>query len=681
MRLPNLFPRRDLSLTLTYHGQTLRMCETRMLGTERLVLGRTGADWALPAEDTLVSHRHAELFLRRGRWHIRDLSSRNGVWLFGERLTGERPLAFGDVYLLGECRLTVSLPGPCAASVQGSAHHMLQRLGGPRSGERLPLAAFPMTVGTGEACALRLSDTLASHLHAELLERTPEEGEAPGVFLRDLGSTNGTTVNGVPQKPEMNARLLSDGDTLAFASETFRFLDRAVPHEDSKAGLRRGGVLGGIFVLTVGVFALLRLFIWKDAATWLNRAEALGNACRFPEAAEALEKARHARGAEALAEALETCAGRLERWGRQASAWQAYAAAWAAAAPDAVPHVEAAAPKGDAADWPSALSGAHRATQALERLALADGTLRRLLHQQTPLADADLATLRALPGLRLDVAALKAVGLGHGDAWLAAFRRSAQPASEAAAALQTLRGTPPPELPGRIAAVARAEALGGALAAEAVRWRRMAAWVKAAQAAMPERLAKALSGEEAVPVPPPDLPEAQALPYVTFREGQETRLRSARTLGEALRPVAEAWRGEAEPLAIARARAEGLAREWMSPGSAQTALLAFFAAPEAEARRLLPEWQACRARAQALLDAVEGLEGALAFVEEEAPDSELARKVRRAAEFVAEGRTLQGELLGHPTPEARLTAFLLFPETCDAAARAAFRAAPKGGAQ
>lgn len=679
MKLPSLFPKRDLLLTLTYQGQTIQTCETRTLGVARLTLGRLGADWVLPAEDTLVSHRHAELFLRRGSWHIRDLSSRNGVWLFGERITEEHPLHPGEVYRLGECRLSVSPPGPRTESVRENSYHQLQRLSGPHAGERLPLTAFPVTIGTGEDCTLRLSDALASRHHAELLEQMPEEGSAPGIFLRDLGSTNGTTVNGVPQKPEMNARLLSDGDTLAFASEAFRFLDRAMPHEDPKAGFRRGGILAGIFVLTVGVFVLLRLFVWKDAATWLAQAESLGNACRFAEASEALEKARHARGADRFAEALEVCAGRLDRWARQAQTWRVYAAAWAAAKPDAVPHIEAAAPKGEVSDWPSALSNAHLAAQELERLALADRTLHRLLRQQTPLSDADLATLRSLPTLHLNVAALKTVGLSQGETWLSAFRRTAQPASEASAALLKLRVTPPASLPKHIHAADRIEALGGALAAEATRWRRMAAWVKASQAAMPERLASALSGMETDLVAPPDLPEAQLPPYVAFREEQERRLQSARILGKTLHPVAQAWRGGTVTLAAARTQAEGFAHAWLEPGAAQVPLLTFFAAPEAEARRLLPEWQTSRARAKALLDAVEGFKGALAFIEAQAPESETAQKIHQAATFIAEAEILRGELLGQSTQEARLTAFLLFPETCDTAARANFHAAQKRG--
>ncbi len=674
MSLKGLFPRQNLLLTLSWQGETVRVCETAELGADRIVLGRAGADWELPAQDAQVSRRHAELFRKRGRWHLRDLGSRNGVWLFGERVEGGRPLAPGDVFLLGECRFSVALPPARARVAEVAPHHMLQRLGGKAAGERIALTAFPVRVGTGEGCSLRLSDALASRVHAELLEQTPEEGGAPGVFLRDLGSTNGTTVNGVPQKPEMNARLLSEGDTVAFASEAFRFLDRAVPHEDPKAGLRRGGLVAGLFALTVAVFAALRLFVWKDAATWLSQAEALGHACRFAEASEALEKARHARGAEGLAEALEVCAGRLDVWSRQARAWHAYGSAWASAAPGGVPHVAVGAPRQAPDDWPNALADARLAARELERLALAEATLRRLLARQTPFSEADLATLRGLPGVRVEVAALEKVGLRQGAAWLDAFRQSAQPASEAAAAALALRAAAPEALAGALADARRTEAVGGALAAEFARWRRVAAWVAASQRALPGLLGAALSGASAEPTPPPDVPEAQGAAYAAFREGQEARLRSARALGETLRPVLQAWTEAPGVAAEAQAQAAALARAWLAPGAAHAPRLAFLAAPEAEARRLLPAWQDRRARAKALLDAVEGIEGALAFIETQAPASEAARKVRQAAAFVAEAEALQGELLGQASRAARLAARGRVPETCAAPARAARRA-------
>ena len=54
-----------------------------------------------PERDLDVSSRHAVLFLKEGRWHLRDLGSTNGTYVNGTRITGERALADGDILRFG----------------------------------------------------------------------------------------------------------------------------------------------------------------------------------------------------------------------------------------------------------------------------------------------------------------------------------------------------------------------------------------------------------------------------------------------------------------------------------------------------------------------------------------------------------------------------------------------------
>ncbi|APR88323.1 Response regulator of zinc sigma-54-dependent two-component system [Minicystis rosea] len=54
-----------------------------------------------PLDDAQLSRRHAEVRRKRDRWVVRDLGSRNGTWVNGERLQGERSLTRGDVLRLG----------------------------------------------------------------------------------------------------------------------------------------------------------------------------------------------------------------------------------------------------------------------------------------------------------------------------------------------------------------------------------------------------------------------------------------------------------------------------------------------------------------------------------------------------------------------------------------------------
>jgi len=83
------------------------------LDRERMVLGRSPdtdveIDW-----DPRVSGIHAYLERRGGRWVLEDDGlSRNGTFVGGERLQGQRTLRDGDVVLVGSTKLGFRDPGP-----------------------------------------------------------------------------------------------------------------------------------------------------------------------------------------------------------------------------------------------------------------------------------------------------------------------------------------------------------------------------------------------------------------------------------------------------------------------------------------------------------------------------------------------------------------------------------------
>jgi EAL domain-containing protein (putative c-di-GMP-specific phosphodiesterase class I) len=87
------------------------------------------------------------------------------------------------------------------------------------SGEarRITIEQFPFRIGRAEAANLRVESAQVSREHAEIFERN-------GVCLvRDLGSTNGTHVNGKSVKET----LLADGDILRVAETELTFIASA----------------------------------------------------------------------------------------------------------------------------------------------------------------------------------------------------------------------------------------------------------------------------------------------------------------------------------------------------------------------------------------------------------------------------------------------------------------------
>jgi hypothetical protein len=73
------------------------------LRAESLTLGRSG-DNQISIPDSAISRHHAEILMREGTWFIRDLSSRNGVLINGNRYQ-ESELRDGDMVTIGESSL------------------------------------------------------------------------------------------------------------------------------------------------------------------------------------------------------------------------------------------------------------------------------------------------------------------------------------------------------------------------------------------------------------------------------------------------------------------------------------------------------------------------------------------------------------------------------------------------
>jgi pSer/pThr/pTyr-binding forkhead associated (FHA) protein len=71
-----------------------------------------------------------------------------------------------------------------------------------------------VTVGRGAGNDIPLDDEFASTLHARV------ESRPDGVWLEDVGSTNGTAVNGVPID---QARKLAPGDVIRIGETDLRF--------------------------------------------------------------------------------------------------------------------------------------------------------------------------------------------------------------------------------------------------------------------------------------------------------------------------------------------------------------------------------------------------------------------------------------------------------------------------
>jgi len=88
---------------------------------------------------------------------------------------------------------------------------------GETIGKRFPIADQPLVIGRSLDCHIQLTDDYVSRQHCRLL---PIKS---GIELADLGSTNGTYVNGIIKKKY----ILKDGDRIRVGRNIFKFLTGA----------------------------------------------------------------------------------------------------------------------------------------------------------------------------------------------------------------------------------------------------------------------------------------------------------------------------------------------------------------------------------------------------------------------------------------------------------------------
>ncbi|WP_299756644.1 FHA domain-containing protein [uncultured Chloroflexus sp.] len=154
-----------------------------VLGAQPVTLGRA-PDNDLVLQSRFVSARHARIEPDGQGHRIVDVGSRNGLLFAGQRVT-ERVLADGDVIRIGDPATGnfVSLTYRNAALATADALRAAPT--------QFPLDPNDPEITIGRVgCDIILDNPQVSRFHAQL-DRTPG-----GVVLRDMGSTNGTFVNG-----------------------------------------------------------------------------------------------------------------------------------------------------------------------------------------------------------------------------------------------------------------------------------------------------------------------------------------------------------------------------------------------------------------------------------------------------------------------------------------------------
>ena len=163
-----------------------------------------------------VNGFHADLKVEGTQVTITDINTTAGTLVNGEKITGPMPLGAGDIIVIQGVELEIieedALAGGKTLVLSGTA---LMELGtggwslvadsGPEKGQVIPIMDR-VEIGRALECDISILEPALSRKHAEL------ELVGDDLVLRDLGSVNGTYVNG----EKIDEVKLKDGDRMQF---------------------------------------------------------------------------------------------------------------------------------------------------------------------------------------------------------------------------------------------------------------------------------------------------------------------------------------------------------------------------------------------------------------------------------------------------------------------------------
>jgi pSer/pThr/pTyr-binding forkhead associated (FHA) protein len=193
-----------------------------------------------------VSREHARLFKKpangapappdKPTFVLEDLTSYNGVFVNGLRITHAQDLSHGDLVQIGDYRIVLQDEGVTDVGVpsvttdtkatlpQGTAGrasllmdrpNRLVMLAGPTPGAEFPLDQERMTIGRAEDAGVSVNHNSVSRIHCEV------HALGDGRFeIVDKGSSNGVRVNGA----ELRRGIVEPGDVIELGDVKFKFI-------------------------------------------------------------------------------------------------------------------------------------------------------------------------------------------------------------------------------------------------------------------------------------------------------------------------------------------------------------------------------------------------------------------------------------------------------------------------
>jgi pSer/pThr/pTyr-binding forkhead associated (FHA) protein len=193
--------------------------QTVELGNAGATIGREPGNDLVLAQEPKASRKHLQVArTASGGWEVVDLESKNGTRVNGTDVK-RRTLRPGDTIEVGLTKIRFE-DDTAAAAAKDDLSCVLEYTAGDRKGDQIRLDKPRTTFGRRETNTVVLTDKMTSSHHCEIVR------DLNGYVLRDLGSTNGTLLNGAP----VTEAALTHGARVRIGNSRFVFKDPAMAH-------------------------------------------------------------------------------------------------------------------------------------------------------------------------------------------------------------------------------------------------------------------------------------------------------------------------------------------------------------------------------------------------------------------------------------------------------------------
>ena len=228
-----------------------------------------------------VSRRHAKLVRRDGMLYLEEIDARYGIRKNGSKIAQSEEFTEGDVFVIGDYRLTLQTERPKGAPAPSSARPPIPKappgttrnrsdegtevlpalpaklviISSNFAGQEFPLARKEMLIGRGDECDIIIDHRSVSNKHAKITR------DGTTYQIVDLNSKNGLRIGGerytnVPLKRgdvvelgHVKFRFVEPGENYIFTPQS---IDYSTPSDDAFSSDKKGPnipVIAGVAIV------------------------------------------------------------------------------------------------------------------------------------------------------------------------------------------------------------------------------------------------------------------------------------------------------------------------------------------------------------------------------------------------------------------------------------------------